>query len=323
MSVMTLKDPAFIGERTAVLLSSHPVIQRLPFAAFALGGFLLSGCVGLTLNPPKPAGMPRADAPVSLKVGVYMKKPRFEYQGMGGLNTAYVESHRDRWMFKPMVAQSDDVGGKFLRALQAASAFSQVDEIKSIGFFGTGDKEHDLIIDADFSGKYTQDPACMGKAMATGFLLLLPAPFIRYDDSFFAAAELTVYDGTGRLLHKYSERQDVATSAALFSAGTPGSISAGIDSAASNLAAKLVTAILADRAGYQFALSQPPAAVSRPTASAPAPEPVSVSAEVPAPAAVEPVEPVELVKANPEPKPARRGPLTHAEETAIDEQVMP
>ncbi|MDD5302178.1 MAG: hypothetical protein PHS14_03640 [Elusimicrobia bacterium] len=318
-------------------------IQRLSLAAFALGGLLLTGCAGLELNPPKPAGMPRADAPVPLKVGVYMKKPRFEWQGIGGMNTAYMESHRDRWMFKPMLAASDDVGGKFLRALQAASAFSQVDEVKSIGFFGTDAKEHDLIIDADFSGKYTQDPAGMGKAMATGFLLLLPAPFIRYDDAFFTAAELTVYDSTGRLLHKYSERQDVATSATLFSAGTPGSISAGVDSAASNLAAKLVTAILADRAGYQRAISQP-AARPRPVAAAPAPEPVSGPAAAPAPA---PADPLEGVKANSdqahadlaaeeaknepappshvaaEPKPAPRGPLTPAEETAIDDQVMP
>jgi hypothetical protein len=301
-------------------------IQRLSLAAFCLGGLLLSGCAGLTMNPPKPSGMPRADAPIPLKVGVYLKKPRFEWQGMGGMNTAYMESHRDRWMFKPMLAASDDVGGKFLRALQAASAFSQVDEVKSIGFFGTGEKAHDLIIDADFSGKYTQDPAGMGKAMMTGFLLLLPAPFVRYDDAFFAAAEMTVYDSTGRLLHKYSERQDVATSAALFSAGTPGSITAGIDSAASNLAAKLVTAILADRAGYQRALKEAPAAVSHPAVAVTTPEsssaplPETGTAAVPASAAVEPVE---LAQAKPEPKPAPRGPLTPAEETAIDEQLMP
>ena len=305
-------------------------LQRLSLAAFCLGGLLLSGCAGLTLKPPKPAGMPRADAPIPLKVGVYMKKPRFEWQGMGGMNTAYMESHRDRWMIKPMVAQSEDVGGKFLRALQAASAFSQVDEVKSIGFFGTGEKAHDLIIDADFSGKYTQDPAGMGKAMMTGFLLLLPAPFVRYDDAFFAAAELTVYDSTGRLLHKYSERQDVATSAALFSAGTPGSITAGIDSAASNLAAKLVTAILADRAGYQRALKEAPAAVPRPAAVVPATEsaaapvietaPGAGASAVIAPAAVESTE---VATAKPEPKPAPRGPLTPAEETAIDEQLMP
>ncbi len=317
-------------------------IHRLSLAALGLGGLLLSGCVGLTMKPPKPAGMPRADAPVPLKVGVFMKKPRFEYQGMGGMTTSYIEKYRDRWMIKPMVAQSEDIGGKFLRALQAASAFSQVDEVKSLGFFGTDEKEHDLFIDADFSGKYTQDPATMGKAMATGFLLLLPAPFMRYDDAFFAAAEMTVYDKTGRLLHKYSERQDVATSAALFSAGTPGSITAGIDSAASNLAAKLVTAILADRAGYQRALKQVPAAVARQPAAAPAPEAASGQAIVAAPVPADPVESVransdqahsdlaaEEAKSEPAPpsqaavKPKPRGPLTPAEETAIDEQLMP
>ncbi len=300
--------------------------HRLSLAVLGLGGLLLSGCVGFTLKPPKPAGMPRADAPLPLKVGVRIKKPRFEWQGMGGMNTEYMERYRDRWMIKPMWAQADDVGGKFLRALQAASAFSQVDEVKSVGFFGTGGEQRDLIIDAEFSGKYTQDPAGMGKAMMTGFLLLLPAPFVRYEDAFFAAAELKVYDGAGRLLHLYSERQDVASSAALFSAGTPGSISAGIDSAASNLAAALVTIIIRDREGYQRAIKESPRTASRPPAS----EPVAAA-------------PVEQVMANSEAahtelaaeeakpappaqaaaKPARRGPLTPAEEKGIDEQLMP
>ncbi|MEK7234096.1 MAG: hypothetical protein AAB268_09800 [Elusimicrobiota bacterium] len=303
-------------------------VRRLSLAAFGLGGLLLSGCVGLKMNPPKPAGMPRADAPVPLKVGVHMKKPRFEWQGMSGMNTAYMERYRERRMLKPMWAQVDDVGGKFLRALQAASAFSQVDEVKSIGFFGTGGEQRDLIIDAEFSGKYTQDPSGMGKAMMTGFLLLLPAPFVRYDDTFFAAAELKVYDGAGRLLHIYSERQDVATSAALFSAGTPGSISAGIDSAASNLAAKLVSAILPDRAGYQHALSQAPAVVSRPTTTVTAPEPASSPVTETVPLAgtagiVAPVAGAPVEFATTKPKPAPRGPLTPAEETVIDQQLMP
>ena len=318
----------------------------LLLAALGLAGLGLSGCVGLDMKPPKPAAMPRAESPVPLKVGVLLKKPRFEWQGMGMLNTAYVENHRDRWMFKPMVAQSDDVGGKFLRALQASSGFTQVDEVKSIGFLGTDEKDHDLIIEADFSGKYTQDPAGMGKAMMTGFLLLLPAPFVRYDDAFFAAADLTVYDKTGRLLHKYTERQDVATSAALFSAGTPGSIAAGIDSAASNLAVKLVTAILADRKGYERAMAQP---VKRSKSPAPMPEPVAVIAPT---AVVSPVvaaaaipveavmaradaaqadlaeeeartEPAPPAQASVEPKAAPRGPLTSDEEREIDEQVMP
>ena len=318
-----------------------PTCHRVSLTALGLASLLLSGCVGLDMKPPKPSGMPRAERSVPLKVGVLLKKPRFEWQGMGGMNTAYIENHRDRWMIRPMVAQADDVGGKFLRALQASSGFAQVDEIKSIGFLGSDEKSHDLIIDADFSGKYTQDPAGMGKALATGFLLLIPAPFIRYDDAFFAAAELNVYDGTGRLLHKYAERQDVTTSAALFSAGTPGSISAGIESAASNLAAKLVTAILADRDGYRRAMSSAPATPAAAAGPAPAPLLAAVPAAAP--------DPVDRIAANsekahadlaaeeskPEPasaptpqadapiKSAKRASLTPSEESEIDEQVMP
>lgn len=293
--------------------------------------------------------MPRAESPAPLKVGVLMKKPRFEWQGMGPMNTAYMERHRDRWMLKPMWAQADDVGGKFLRALQASSAFSRVDEVKSLGFHGTGG-DSDLLIDAEFSGKYTQDPGGFGKAFITGFLFFLPAPFIRYEDAYFAAAELSVYDRAGRLLHKYSERQDVASSAALFSAGSPGSVSAGIDAAASHLASKLVTAILADREGFERTVKQAPAvsaSARMPPAAVPVPpETIPMFAAVPAPSAA-PAEPVEQVKANAEaahaaldaeeamsapapasqasatPQPTRRGPLTSVEEAEIDEQVMP
>lgn len=338
-------------------------MRHAAVALLSSGGLLLSGCVGFTVKPPKPSAMPRAESPAPLKVGVLMKKPRFEWQGMGPMNTAYMERHRERWMLKPMWAQADDVGGKFLRALQASSGFSQVEEVKSLGFHGTGG-ESDLLIDAEFSGKYTQDPGGFGKAFITGFLFFLPAPFIRYEDAYFAAAELSVYDRTGRLLHKYSERQDVASSAALFSAGSPGSVSAGIDAAASHLASKLVTAILADREGYERAAKQAPsisASARRPPATAPMPPeaapvppeaiPMFAAAAVSAPsAAPEPaalVEPTGRVRANAAaahaeldaeaaksepapatqvsamPQPKRRRPLTSAEEAEIDEQVFP
>lgn len=304
--------------------------HRAALASLAFTGLLLSGCVGFTVKPPKPAAMPRAETRAPLKVGVLLKKPRFEWQGMGPMNTAYMERHRDRWMFKPMWAQADDVGGKFLRALQASEAFSRVDEVKSLGFHGTDSGERDLLIDAEFSGKYTQDPAGFGKAFMTGFLLLLPAPFIRYEDAYLAAAELNVYDRSGRLLHKYSERQDVSSSAALFSAGSPGSVSAGIDSAASNLATKLVTAILADREGYERALDQaPPPPSPKPEATPPFPPeaaPVVAVAAAAAEAASGPSSapaPDPSSQASVQPQPARRGPLTPAEEADIDEQVMP
>jgi hypothetical protein len=350
-------DDRLVNMIISAAMNLRQKAPRLSLAAFGLGGLLLSGCVGFTVKPPKPDAMPRADAPVPLKVGVRMKKPRFEWQGMGMMNTSYMEAHRDRWMIKPMFVQSDDVGGKFLRALQASSGFSQVDEVKNVGFNGTDDDPRDLIIDADFSGKYTQDPAGFGKAFITGFLFFIPAPFIRFEDAYFAAADLSVYDGTGRLLHKYSERQDVATSAALFSAGAPASVSAGIESASANLAAKLVTEILADRPGYLRAIKQASKVPPKPAAAPPAPAvpaeiadaaPVAAASAAPvfapAPAPSDPVErvmahaeaaqtdlaaeeaktePTPPAQASAEPEPVRRGPLSSAEEKEIDEQVMP
>ncbi|MCR4294610.1 MAG: hypothetical protein NUW21_03690 [Elusimicrobia bacterium] len=319
----------------------RPSLRHAAVALIAPGALFLSGCVGFTVKPPKPSAMPRAESPAPLKVGVLMKKPRFEWRGMGPMNTAYMERHRDRWMLKPMWTQADDVGGKFLRALQSSAGFARVDEVKSLGFHGTGG-ESDLLIDAEFSGKYTQDPGGFGKAFITGFLLFLPAPFIRYEDAYFAAAELSVYDRAGRLLHKYSERQDVVSSAALFSAGSPGSVSAGIDAAASHLASKLVTAILADREGYERAVKQAPvmpeaapalATVepappipSEPAASAEPVEQVKTNAEA-AHAALDAEaaksEPAPTSQASATPQPERRGPLTSDEEAEIDEQVMP
>lgn len=284
-------------------------IRRLELAAFALGGFLLSGCApGLKINPPKPSGMPRAEAPVALKVGVYMKRPRFDFQEMGGLNTQIMEG--DRRLSYPMWSHAEDIGAKFLRALQASSAFSQVDEVKS-----TDANDHDLIIDADFSGKYTKDPAAMPKALMSGFLFFLPVPFVTYNDAYFAAAEMNVYDRTGRLHHKYSESQDVTTSVGVWWDGSQGTIAAGIDAVAANLAVKLVTALIADRAGYQT-----PAAVSEPLSAA---EPATGTTVADAPAAADPVAPAEIAEAKPAPKPAPRAPLTPSEESAIDDQIMP
>jgi hypothetical protein len=173
--------------------------------------------------------------------------------------------------------------------------------------------------------------------LVSGTLGLL-GPFVHYNDSYFAAAELSVSDNAGRLLHKYSERQDAATSAKDQSASSDRVRSAGIESAGAHLAAKLVTAILADRADYQRALKQAPRTVSH----KPVPAPAEVSAApLPSPAPIERVMAnseaahaelaVEEAKTEPTPpaqaandsKPARRGPITPAEETQIDEQVMP
>lgn len=253
---------------------------RLATAAYLLAGLTLTGCAGYTVKPVKPAAMPRADAPLPLKVGVRVGKPRFEWQGMG-MSTAVVERRRGWRMFKPMIEQADDIGGKFVRALQASSAFSQVDEVVGSG------AGHDLIINADFSGKYTQDPGTFGKSFITGFLLFLPAPVMVYEDSYFAAAEMTVNDGAGNLIRKYVERQDVGTAAMLFSAGAPSCIAAGIESASSNLAAKLVKLIIDDRDGYKPSKRAPEARKVAKAEPAPQPEPEAAKPE-PAKAAPEP-----------------------------------
>ncbi len=343
-------------------------ISRASAVLSPLLALALSSCVGFTIKPPKPTGMPRADKPIPLKVGVLSRAPQFEMHGVG----MSAERMRGYRMFRPVFAQADDVGGKFTRALQAANAFSSVENVSSLAFNGAGGG-HDILIESDFRSRYVQDPATMGKAFMTGFLLLIPAPFVRYEDSFGASAVVSVYDSSGRLIQKYSEETTARASAALFSAGSAGSISAGIDAAATQLAARLVASILADREGWSRAIAGRPAVAARPAppppaetaAAAPATvearaeeahkeldaadRPMVAPAAAPsaaagnamfAPAAGKAVEPMVTTQApaaaapapaaEPEPvvkseapKPKRRGPLTAAEERAIDEELLP
>jgi hypothetical protein len=204
-----------------------------------------TGCVGYRVTPDKPASMPRAEKQTPLRVGVSLKQS-FEWKGVGMDNRAM-----DRWRtwsrFKPMFYEVDHMGDAFVKALDESHGFSSVYILPGNSFGPAELASHDIVIDAQIKGGYQQDPAMMGKAFMTGFLLLLPAPFVRYDDGFTASGELSLYDSSGRLLRRLSDSQSVTASAALFSAGQPSEIMAGIQSAAQNLAVKLVNAILADR----------------------------------------------------------------------------
>lgn len=218
-------------------------------ATLAAAALAASGCVGYEVKPPKPAAYAKADAPAPLRVGVLVKTAPFVWDGMG-MSTSRMDRYRGWSSMRPLFAQVDGIGGKFVDALSGSRAFLGVDVVQSMGFSGSDAGGHNLYIDAQFSGKYSQDPAQFPKAFISGFLMFLPVPFIRYDDTFRASADLSVYDAGGRLVHKYSEQQDVGTEAALFSAGMPGTLAAGIESASANLAAKLVSALVADREGF-------------------------------------------------------------------------
>jgi hypothetical protein len=223
--------------------------QRILAAVLAAAALAASGCVGYEVKPPKPAEYPKADAPAALKVGVLLKNQPFVFDAMG-MSASRMDSYRSWSRFHEMFAQIDGIGAKFIDALNGSRAFARVDEVKSMGFFGSDRGGHNLFMDAEFTGRFSQDPAMFPKAFLTGFFFFLPAPFIRYEDTYRASADVSVYDGAGRLVHKYTEQQDVGTTSALFSAGMPNTIAAGIESASSNLAAKLVTAIIADREGF-------------------------------------------------------------------------
>lgn len=255
------------------------------FAALSLGAALgLTGCVGYTVAPPRPAAPLKADTPSKLRVAVSVKTEPFDYEGFG-ISRSAVDRYRGWTRFKPMFEQVDHVGDKFVEALKASGAFASVEELRpgSLGVDRTGSR--DLMLEAKFTGKYKQDPGMFAKSFMTGFLLFLPAPFLRYDDTYTTGAELTVYDNGLRLLHKYNEQQEATTSAALFSAGQPGSITAGVQSAAENLAAKLVAALIADRETFGSGSAARPVAkrqAERPAAAEPAAEAASLPPAEPA-----------------------------------------
>jgi hypothetical protein len=265
--------------------------------------------------------MPRADAPAPLSVGVLVKNERYDFVGMN-LSTERVEAYRGRAMLAPMFQQLDDRGAAFVRALRESGAFRKVDEVRSLGFEGEGGD--DILLDAHFAGRYTQDAGAFGKAFITGFLLFLPAPFITYDDRFEASADVSVYDAAGRLLHRYEENQAVAMNAWLFSEGMPSSLALGIEDASANMTAKLVEAIISDRGGWKRATRRaaaPPAAAEAPAASAPAPESAPAQASASAPEPVPAAAPAEAPAAPPAPAPA--APLSAAKAAAIDDQLLP
>jgi hypothetical protein len=279
--------------------------------AASLAALTLTGC-GFTVNPQKPASMPRADAPAPLRVGVMAKNDRYEWSGVG-MSAERMEGSRGRSMFAPIFTQLDDRAPSFVRALKDSGAFRRVDEVKSLGFEGDSDDEggHDLLIDAKISGKYEQDPGMFGKAFITGFLFFLPAPFVTYDDRFTAAADVSVYAADGRLLHRYEENLPVAMSAMLFSAGMPSSLAAGIETASANLSAKLVQDFIDDRRSLTRAVRRP-ARAPQPVVSAPPPppppEPVAAPISAPqllAPAAApQMIAPATASTSAPEPRPA-------------------
>jgi hypothetical protein len=286
--------------------------------ASVAAAFSLSGCVGYEVKPPKPAEYPKADAPVPLKVGVLVKTSPFEWDAVG-MSASMMDRRRGWSIWKGTFAQIDGMGGKFIEALSGSRAFARVDEVKSMGFLGSDTGGRNLFIDARFSGKYTQDPSMFPKAFLTGFFMFLPAPFIRYDDTFRASADLSVYDAGGRLVHKYAEQQDVAMEAALFSAGMPGALAAGIEDASANLAAKLVTAIIADREGFVRA-SKTSGEVDR---RRPAPDPGTSPAEpdtASGPAATPDSHPATETASEP-PEPAAPNPQIGASEIA--DELMP
>ena len=235
-----------------------PASRTFPLILAALLGPIAVGCVGYQVKPPKPEPA-RAQTKSPLTIAVRTDSS-FEYRGVG-MSNASVERLRGRRMFTPIFEQTDDFGGKLVRALRDSGAFARVDEVKNLAFGSSAPT--DVLIDAKLKGVYIQDPATMGKAFICGFLMFLPVPFTRWTDRFEGSADVTVYDSAGRPLNMLSEKAEVTTVAALFSAGMPAQIAAGLEGASLHLAKKATESVISASAQWGVKPGQRPAPVAQ------------------------------------------------------------
>lgn len=259
--------------------------MRTAAFAWALGALTLSGCMKYTLTPERPAELPRAAAPpLALKVGVSLEK-------------------------------EDELGARFVEGLRQARLFADVFHPVAPG--AAASSGVDLLITGRFSTEFVQDPLQGPKIFLAAFTGFVTGALMSETSHHLAKGGLTVAFPDGRLLKTYDEAIDVVAVSMVSAFAEAKTMKLGPPAARENLVAKLVQALIDDRAAFEK--PRPPAAVR--------PEPPLLAAvEPPAapqgsgPAAVPAPGPV-AVRA-PEPKPVRR-PLTPDEEAEIDEQLFP
>lgn len=269
------------------LLKSAPFPLGIPAAALA--GLVLSGCMGYTLTPEKPAAMPRAQAdPLPLTAGVVLESD-------GGF------------------------GARFAEALDGARLFKEVRRGATTGV--------DLVLRGRYKAEFVQDPLQAPKILLCVFTGLVTGAIMSETSHHLADGAVMASFPNGDGVKSYDERVDVTAKSMVSMFAEQKTMKLGPPAAMDNLVAKLVQRLIDDR-DFLAGLKAPPRRPAPPPpAAAPVAEPVAEPVAVEAPAAVEPapvepaIEPAAVAESAPEPAPRR--PLTSAEESEIDEQLMP
>lgn len=241
-----------------------------------LGALLLSGCMKYTLTPERPAELPRAAAPpLPLKVGVSLEK-------------------------------DDELGKRFVEGLKQSRLFADVFHPVAPG--AASSSGVDLLITGRFGTEYIGDPLQAPKILLAAFTGFVTGALMSETSHHLAKGALTVAYPDGRLVKTYDEKIDVVAVSMVSAFAEAKTMKLGPPAARENLVAKLVQALIDDRAAFV-----------KDSAPAPRPVPQLVAAAEPVPMPV--TEPAPAVSRPPEPAPRR--PLTPEEEAEIDEQLMP
>ncbi|MBI5241699.1 MAG: caspase family protein, partial [Elusimicrobia bacterium] len=233
------------------------------FAAAFLG---TAGCTGIRYKPPA-TEMPRASGtPVPLKVGLMVENPTPPIAASGFAAFAVANS-------------VVDMGRLFADGLRQSRLFEAVRY--PMPRTQEAQQNTDVVITADFKRSFTSDPGKLPKAFLTGFMLMLPVPFIEYNDRNEVSVTAEAQDRLGATLKNYNINLDMVAAWKLFSEAR--SYKEGPTVAAQSLVAQLVEALLADRPFFEKFTREKPAAPAAPVAVASAPAAPRITSDVDAP----------------------------------------
>lgn len=210
----------------------------------ALAVLSLTGCMGYTLKPEKPASMPKAGAPpLPLKVGLVIEEGKD-----GGF------------------------GSKFSEALVGARLFSEVRRGAQTGV--------DLVIQSRFTRNFIQDPAQVPKILLVILTGLISGAVMSETSHHTAQGALSVAYPAGKVIKAYDENVDVVAKSMVSMFAEQKTMALGPPAAMDNLVAKLVQALIDDRSLFEHLDAPAPKPVA---AAEPAPESQSAAAAEPTP----------------------------------------
>jgi hypothetical protein len=235
--------------------------------------------MGYKLTPEKPDSMPQSSAgPLPLKVGIVVDQTPPP-------NLAVDETSR-----RMLQNAKLDIGASFAQALRGSRLFQEVRYPAPMAR-----EALDLVLTAQFGYKFTNDPAQFAKILLVTLTGYFTGALMKETSHHEAHGLLTVADRSGRELKTYDEKVDVAAKSMVSMFAEAKVLKVGPPAAVENLVAKLVQALIDDRALLERAKDiQPPAPAyaQPPPAPASAQEPSSSEVVSPVPETTEEPQPV-------------------------------